>query len=86
MLGLAIQGRCRAVGVGSLVRGRLLSAHVVGVDAGVVGRGDAGPPMVPMSLRFSVVRKDAHGNRGLLPLSTSVRFLNFIPVLLRGRP
>lgn len=32
--GLAIQGRCRAVGVGSVVRGRLLSARGVEVDAG----------------------------------------------------
>lgn len=53
---------------------------------GHAGRGDADSPMVPVSLWTSVARKDFHGNRGLLPLSTSVRFLNFLPVLLRGRP
>ncbi len=72
-------GRCRAVGVGSIVRGHLLSACVARVDADGVGRGDAGPPMVLLSLSVSVARRDSHGNRGLLPLSTSVRFLNFFP-------
>ncbi len=67
LLRLAIQWRCRAVGVGSIVHGHLLSARASGVDAGVVGRGDAGLPMVPLSLSISVARKDSHGNRGLLP-------------------
>ena len=58
---------------------------VFGWRLGCSLRIDAGAPVVPLSLLVSMVVEGSHGNRGLLPSSTSVRFLN-LPALPAADP